>query len=87
MITGRVENRHALLPVTFSLSGRPSISIEFVVDTGFTDAQCLPAPAVVVLGLPFQFDIPAASPTEVRLSFPFTRRQFYGTVQNRKFMF
>lgn len=60
MITGRVENRHALLSVVFSVPGRPSVSIEFVVDTGFTDALCLPAPAVAALGLPFQFDFPAS---------------------------
>ncbi|MBC8139398.1 MAG: clan AA aspartic protease [Fibrella sp.] len=60
MTTGRVENRHALLSVAFALQGRPSVSIEFVVDTGFTDALCLPAPAVVALGLPFQFDFPAS---------------------------
>jgi clan AA aspartic protease len=60
MITGRVEDRHALLSVVFSLQGRPSVSIEFVVDTGFTDALCLPSPAVTALGLPFQFDFPAS---------------------------
>ncbi len=60
MITGRVENRHALLSVAFQLVDRPTVSIEFVVDIGFTDALCLPAPAVIALGLLFQFDFPAS---------------------------
>jgi clan AA aspartic protease len=58
-MTGRVENRHALLSVTFRLPNRPDLSVEFVVNTGFTDALCLPAPAVQALQLPYQFDFPA----------------------------
>lgn len=60
MIRGHVENRHALLSLTIHLSNRPDISVEFVVDTGFTDALCLPAPAVAALGLPYRFDFPAS---------------------------
>ena len=45
-MTGRVEDRHALLAVPFRLPNGPDIAVEFVVDTGFTDALCLPAPAV-----------------------------------------
>ena len=60
MMAGRVENRHALLAVTFRLSGRPDLAIECVVDTGFTDALCLPAAAVAALGLPYMFDFPAS---------------------------
>ncbi len=60
MMAGRVENRHALLAVTFRLIGRPDLAIECVVDTGFTDALCLPAAAVAALGLPYMFDFPAS---------------------------
>lgn len=60
MITGRVENRHALLPVLFRFPNLPDVSIEFVVDTGFTDALCLPAAAVTAMGLPFGFNFPAS---------------------------
>lgn len=60
MISGSVSNRHATLPVTFRLEGRPDITVEFVIDTGFTDALCLPALAVQALGLPYAFDFPAS---------------------------
>lgn len=59
MISGRVENLHALIPVTFRLPGRPDIIIAFVVDTGFTDALCLLTNAVSALGIPYKFDFPA----------------------------
>ena len=59
MIAGRVEGLHALLPVTFRLPDSRAIAIEFVVDTGFTDALCLPMPAVIALGFPYRFDFPA----------------------------
>jgi clan AA aspartic protease len=58
MLYGRVENRHALLEVMFVFPGG-NLAVEFVVDTGFTDALCLPQPAVDAMQLPFQFDFPA----------------------------
>ena len=36
---------------------QPNVSIEFVVDTGFTGFLCLPPAAVKALGLPFGFDL------------------------------
>lgn len=60
MMAGRVENRHALLAVTFRVYGRSDLAIECVIDTGFTDALCLPEAAVAVLNLPYQFDFPAS---------------------------
>ena len=60
MMIGRVENRHALLSVTFRVTGRPDLAIECVIDTGFTDALCLPPAAVTALGLPYQYDFPAS---------------------------
>ncbi len=53
MITGRVENRQALIPITYRLPGQPDLVIEHVVDTGFTGQLTLPAPAVTKMGLPF----------------------------------
>lgn len=41
-MTGGVTGRHALLPVMFRLQGRPDLTIEFVVDTGFTYFLTLP---------------------------------------------
>jgi clan AA aspartic protease len=59
-MTGRVEDRHALLAVTIRLTGHPEMAIECVIDTGFTEALCLPVPVVAALGLPYQFDFPAS---------------------------
>ncbi len=56
-MTGRVENLHALLPVIFRLQNQSDITLEFVVDTGFTDALTLPLEAVVDLQLPFDYDM------------------------------
>ncbi len=69
MISGRVEKGHALLPVTLRVPNQPGLVIDFVVDTGFTDALCLPLDAVLALGLPYKFDFPArlADGSEVQL--------------------
>lgn len=56
-MTGRVENLHALLPVVFHLPNQSEITLEFVVDTGFTDALTLPLEAVVALRLPFDYNM------------------------------
>ena len=53
MITGRVRNRQALIPITYRLPGQPDLIIEHVVDTGFTGQLTLPASAVATMGLPF----------------------------------
>ena len=70
MMTGRVENRHALLAVTFRLVGRPDLAIECVIDTGFTDALCLPPTAVIALGLPYQYNFPASLANGDRVFLP-----------------
>jgi clan AA aspartic protease len=59
VITGTVIDGRATIPVTFRLTNQPDFSIEFVVDTGFTGSLCLPQEAIAVLGLPFQYEIPA----------------------------
>jgi predicted aspartyl protease len=45
MITGRVTEGRATVPVTFRMPERPDFSIEFVIDTGFTGSLCLPPEA------------------------------------------
>ena len=53
MMTGSVQNLHALLPITFPLpDNQPDIALEFVVDTGFTGSLTLPPAAVAAMGLP-----------------------------------
>lgn len=59
MTSGEVRNLHALLPITFRLSGKPDISIEFVIDTGFTDQLTLPIEAIISMNLPLLARIPA----------------------------
>ncbi len=59
MISGIVTDGHATVTVTFRLPNRPDFSINFVIDTGFTDYLCLPPEAVAVLGLAFQYELPA----------------------------
>lgn len=51
------------------LSDRPDLAIEFVIDTGFTDAICLPPEAVALLNLPFLYEMPVnlADNSEVML--------------------
>jgi clan AA aspartic protease len=70
MMTGSVLHRHALLPVTFRLPIRQELTIEFVVDTGFTGALALPPAAIAALNLPYIGEQAAnlANDAEVELS-------------------
>ncbi|MDJ0591728.1 MAG: clan AA aspartic protease [Pleurocapsa sp. MO_226.B13] len=54
-----VTDGYVTVPVTFCLPNQPSLDIQFVIDTGFTDYLCLPSEAIAVLGLPFLYDLPA----------------------------
>ena len=56
MISGRVENRQALVPITYRLPGKPDLILEHVVDTGFTGELTLPLAAITAMGLPFAYD-------------------------------
>lgn len=69
MISGIVNDGHPTVAVQFRFPNRPDLSIEFVVDTGFTDQLCLPSEAVALLGLPFKYAIPVnlADNSEVTL--------------------
>lgn len=59
MISGIVKDGHATVNVEFRLPNIPDFTIEFVIDTGFTDYLCLPPEAVALLGLPFIYELPA----------------------------
>jgi clan AA aspartic protease len=59
MMTGRVIQRDALVPVTFRLPGQPNLAVELVVDTGFTEEIALPPTAVTAMGLPHLYDVVA----------------------------
>ena len=56
MITGHVENRQALVPITYRLPGQPDFVLKHVVDTGFTGELTLPLEAITTMGLPFAYD-------------------------------
>lgn len=57
MISGIVNDRHALVTVTFRTRNRSNLPIEFLIDTGFTDQICLPLETVTSLGLRFRYAI------------------------------
>jgi len=59
MMTGNVADLHALLPVVFRLPNQRNLTIEFVVDTGFTGFLTLPPAVVAAMELPFLHRIPA----------------------------
>ena len=56
---GSAFNRHVLLSVPFRLLDQPDLSIEFVVDTGFTDYLTLPRDAANAMGLRFLYHMNA----------------------------
>ena len=56
MISGRVENRQPLIPITYRLPGHPDLVIEHVIDTGFTGELTLPAAAINGMSLVFAYD-------------------------------
>lgn len=70
MISGIVNNRRATVNIVFLLPTQPSLSIGFVIDTGFTGYLCLPPEAVNLLDLPFIHNLPInlADNTEVIVS-------------------
>jgi predicted aspartyl protease len=49
VISGIVKNGYATVNIEFRLPNIPAFTIEFVIDTGFTDYLCLPPEAVVLL--------------------------------------
>jgi clan AA aspartic protease len=57
VISGMVKNRRATVNVIFRLPIQPDFTIEFVIDTGFTEFLALPPEAVTLLRLPFVYDM------------------------------
>ena len=57
MINGIIENGRATVNVIFRLPDQPDFTIEFVIDTGFTEFLSLSPRAVNLLGLPFVYDM------------------------------
>ena len=59
MMIGSVRDLHALLPVIICPPEKPNITIEFVIDTGFTGLMTLPSEIVSSLKLPYMNRISA----------------------------
>lgn len=59
MMRGTTRRRQGILPITFRLPGQPNLTLEFVVDTGFTEFLTLPIAAVTALRLPYSYEHPA----------------------------
>ncbi|MFN6516047.1 MAG: clan AA aspartic protease [Nostoc sp. CreGUA01] len=57
MISGIVKNGYPTVDIIFRLQNQPDFTIEFVIDTGFTEFLSLPLAAVTLLGFPFVYDI------------------------------
>ncbi|MEH2446547.1 MAG: clan AA aspartic protease [Nostoc sp.] len=57
MISGIVKNGRATVNIIFRLSNQPDFTIEFVIDTGFTEFFSLAPAAVTLLGFPFVYDM------------------------------
>jgi clan AA aspartic protease len=55
VITGIIKNGRATVNVIFRLPEQPDFTIEFVIDTGFTEFLSLPPAAVNLLGFPFVY--------------------------------
>lgn len=70
MMTGRVIALHILMPVLFLLTDQPGISIEFVVDTGFTGDLTLPIAAIERMGLAYIESIPASLANDDEVELP-----------------
>ena len=71
MMTGQVLNLNPLIPVEFRRPDSPGFSIEFIVDTGFTDQITLPSETVKELRLPLlslvPVDLADGSTVELRM--------------------
>jgi len=59
VIAGTVRGGRISLPVTLFVDGQPGITIQFVVDTGFTECLSLPVEANQSLRLPLVYEMRA----------------------------
>ncbi|MBH8562740.1 clan AA aspartic protease [Nostoc sp. CENA67] len=55
-MSGIVKNGRPSVNIIFRLPNQPDFSIEFLIDTGFTEFLSLPSAAVSLLGFPFLYD-------------------------------
>jgi clan AA aspartic protease len=69
-MTGRVEQKHLLMPVTFCLENESHVTIEFVIDTGFTGTITLPPQTVASLNLPYLHSMPADLADDTTIDIP-----------------
>jgi clan AA aspartic protease len=70
MMTGSVASLRAIIPIPFRLPGQPDLTIEFVIDTGFTGALSLPLASVAAMGLPYLEDTLANLANDVSVPLP-----------------
>jgi clan AA aspartic protease len=70
MITGIIKNGRATVNVIFRLENQPDFTIEFVIDTGFTEFLSLPTAAVNLLGFPCVYDMYATLADNSRVLLP-----------------
>lgn len=66
MSSGRVSNLHPLFPVTFRLLHQPDLTLEFVVDTGFTGFLTLSPKAVAAMDYLFCIEFRLTWPMPVQ---------------------
>ena len=55
MMRGVTTGRRAAFPITFRLPEQPNLTLEFVIDTGFTEYLTLPQAAVSAMNLPLLY--------------------------------
>lgn len=65
---GVVSGHHATVSIPFRLLNQPQISVEAVIDTGFTGYLTLPPAAVTAMRLPFIRRIPANLANDTTIS-------------------
>jgi clan AA aspartic protease len=70
VISGIVTDLHAIVSVVFLLPNGSRFPIQFVVDTGFTGALCLPREAISLMGLPFVYERSANLADNSSISLP-----------------
>ncbi len=68
-MNGSVSQRHAILPISLR-TARGNVTIDFVIDTGFTGYLTLPEAAVFAMGLAFVEEILANLATDAQVYLP-----------------
>lgn len=84
MISGIVDDGHAIIAIPFRIPNRADFPIEFVIDTGFTDELCLPPEAVALLNLPFKHDMGVNLADNSRVILPVHKAIILGTKKSER---